>query len=749
MIYRSFLLSAIFCCVCFVGQLQAQQTIVKPAVDKPASAKPAKPPAVKPKKPADSPQQKAMVNKAAGFKTQDLLPANTKAWLSIPDANDLSKRFDQSQFGELAKNKTLKPFADSLKTQLKDWVDQQNVRLNLDMDQLEGVNSGEICFAGVLHEDGQHGILFLMDVSNTRDKAVELGDRISKKLIGRGATRKEDTMQGVTYEQLTLDKPKVFRTPRVTFQAIVDVKGDNKSSWMLVSNNLLVFRDVLRRLTNPERIQAVETLAAQPSFKTVMAQTHSPKIESQLKWFVDPFGYLELAQKIRDEESPSKVPRNNLWKKLADAGFDAFRGVGGQVSVMTGKHEVLHKTFVYTDRKKAGNGQKKVFDLLDFDTNKNLPRTMPKWVPEDASSIIIGDWNTQKAEKAFGHFWDSQSEEGSWERLKRDLRQDPNLRFDLEGVVEQLGNRFVIVAAAEKPISTDSERVVISVLLKGRTKFVFDNISRSNPDARIIKVGGMDFIEIDSTRETEGPIIDIDDGLDDLDDIDGLDDLRDLDGSQDEDEQKEKQRFELFAKRYLVVVGNELLICNNKNYLKKIVASKKSKIETAADFTRVKTTLAELSDDTKVAWRQFGRLDKGLETNYEMMRRGEMASSQTMLARVINQIFNKQAAETARLEGKDFDPDAVREQELDGTKLPKDFSKSIAPYLGPTGTVVEILDGGWRITGVILNRETGPVKNQSEVPAKSETVTTDKATGSVAREANQTLPMTGKTAKKP
>ena len=744
MIYRSFLLSAILCCVCFIGQLQAQQTIVKPTVDKPASAKP---PAVKAEEPSDPPQQKAMVNKAAGFKTQDLLPANTKAWLSIPDANDLSERFDRSQFGELAKNKTLKPFADSLKTQFKDWVDQQNVRLNLDMDQLEGVNSGEICFAGVLQEDGKHGILFLMDVSDTRDKAVKLGDRISKKLIGRGATKKEDTLHGVTYEQLTLDKPKVFRKPRITFQTIVDVKGDNKSSWMLVSNDYSVFRDVLRRLTNPERIQVVETLAAQPSFKTVMAQTDSPEFESQLKWFVDPFGYLELAQKIRDDESPSNVPRNNLWKKLANAGFDTFRGIGGQVSVMTGKHEVLHKTFVYTNRQKAGNGQKKVFDLLDFDTNKKLPYSMPKWVPEDASSVIVGDWNTQKAEKAIGHFWDSQSEEGAWERFKRDMKQDPNLRFDLEGVVEQLGNHFVIVAAAEKPISTDSERVVISVLLKGRAKFVFDNISRCNPDARIIKVGGMDFIEIDSTRETEGTIIDIDDGLDGLDDLDKLDDIQDEEKRKEEEE--DKLRFELFAKRYLVVVGNELLICNNKNYLKKIVASKKSKIETAPDFVRIKSTLAELTDDTKIAWRQFGRLDKGLETNYEMMRRGEMASSQTMLARVINQIFNKQAAETARLEGKDFDPDTVRKQELDGAMLPKDFSKSIAPYLGPTGTVVETLAGGWRITGVILNRETGPVKNQSDVPAKSETVTKDKATGSIAREANQTLPMTGKTAKKP
>ena len=746
MINRSFVfLSAILCFVCLGSQLYAQKTITNPAFEKQATAKPAqvkssslKPPATKASAPKDE-RKAAMVDKPAGFRTQNLLPATTKAWISIPDAKDLSDRFDRSQFGELAKNKTLKPFADSLKAEVKGWIDEQNVRLNLDIDQLDGVNSGEICFAGVLRDGGEHGILFLMDVSNTREKAVELSKRIAKKLVARGATKKERAIQGVSFEQLTLDKPKIFRKPRNTFQTIVDVKGENKSSWMLVANDESVFRDVLRRLTNPERIQAVETLAAQTSFKAVMTKTDSPESGSQIKWFVDPFGYIELAQRIRDEEAPNRVPHNNFAKKLAEAGFDAFRGIGGQVSLMTGDHEVLHKTFVYADQVKAG--QKKVFELLDFRTNKDLPQTMPRWVPEEASSVIVGDWNSQKALKAFGHFWDANTEAGSFDQLLRDLLQDPKLRFDLQGVVAQLANRFVIVAASERPIGPKSERVVISVLLKGKTKFVFDNLSRANPDARIIKVGKYKFIEVDSTREIEEPSIEIEFDDDDLDD--------DLDDGLEEGEEEEPKRFELFEKRYLVVSGNELLIANDKDYLRKILARKKSKLETSSDFIRVKSTLAKLTDDTKVAWRQFGRLDLGLETNYEMMRRGEMASSQTMLARGINQIFSKQAAEKARLQGKEFDADAVRKQELDGAKLPADFSKSIAPYLGPTGSVVEVLDDGWRITGVILNRKNGSPKDPSEASDKPETVTTPKSPSTGTVETSQAMPKTEKSVAKP
>ena len=722
MINRSFVLSiAIICTACSASQLCAQETIANPAFAKASLAVSKKPtthvPSSKPVElvqTADEAQEMA-----SGLRTQDLLPATTKAWISIPDAKDMSDRFDRSQFGELAKNKTLKPFADSIKSQIKDWIDQQNIRLNLDVDQLKGVSSGEICFAGVLQEDGKHGVVFLMDVSDTRDKAVKLSDRISKKLIARGATKKPVPIQGVNCTQLTLDKPKLFRTPRKTFQVIVDIKGDKKSSWMLVSNNESVFRDVLRRLSFPDRIQAVETLAAQKAFKSVVAQTKSKSFGCQIMWFVDPFGYIKLTQKIRDEEAPSKVPRDDLAKKLAEAGFDAFRGIGGQVSLMTGKHEVVHRTFVYADKVKAG--QKKVFDLFDFNVNKKLPHTLPRWVPDEASSIITGDWNMQKALGAVGHFWDANSKPGSWKQLLIDLKTDPQLRFDLADVVSQVDNRFVVVSATERPIGPKSERVVISLRLKSRYQDVFDNISRVNPDARIIKVGKWKFIEIDSTIEDEDSEFEIE-GLDGL-------DLEDPDEY--EEEEEEEERFELFEKRYITVApipgdksgGAELLICNDKNYLKKILARRKSDAEKSSDFVRVKLSLAALTDDTKVAWRQFGRLDKGLETNYEMMRRGEMASSQTMLARIVNRIFNKQAAENARLQGKEFDKDVVRKQELDGAKLPKDFSKSIAPYLGYTGSVIELTDSGWRITGVILGRD-GKTAT-AEMPEKADSLKLD------------------------
>jgi hypothetical protein len=463
---------------------------------------------------------------------------------------------------------------------------------------------------------------------------------------------------------------------------------------MLVSNNEAVFRDVFRRLTNPTKIQAVETLAAQTAFTAVMKQTKLGEHDAQVRWFVDPFGYMELAQKIRDDEAVSKVARNDFAKNLAKAGFDAFRGIGGRVGLMAGEHELLHRTFIYARKSNEKNAQK-VFDLFDFNVNQSQPLDVPRWVPKDASSLIMGNWNTQKALSSVGHFVDAQNSPGFFKRMLNDLKLEPNLQFDVEGVVQQFGNQFFAAAVTERPITNSSERVIIGCKLSGKQKFVFDNLSRANPDARVIKLGGMDVIEVDSTREPEDG-----DEIPDFDiEIELEDELED-----DLEEEEEEVRFQLFEKRYILVIEDHILICNDKNYLRKILGKRKSVLGEAADFQLVKSALAKLTDDKKIAWRQFGRLDLTLETNYEMMRRNEMASSQTMLARVINRIFAKQAEAKARQEGKDVDKEAIRKQELDGATLPANFAEAIAPYLGPTGGVLEIEDGGWRMTGVMLKK---------------------------------------------
>ena len=95
-----------------------------------------------------------------------------------------------------------------------------------------------------------------------------------------------------------------------------------------------------------------------------------------------------------------------------------------------------------------------------------------------------------------------------------------------------------------------------------------------------------------------------------------------------QEEEPEKPAFQLFAKRYFVVHGGNLLVANNKNYLRKLLAQKKSNLGEAHDYVQIKEAIDKLTKEENICWRQFGRMDRTLETNYEMLRRGEMGKSQ-------------------------------------------------------------------------------------------------------------------------
>ena len=640
-----------------------------------------------------------VLNKPPAILSENLLPASTKFWVSIPSADKLEKQFDQTQIGMLAKDPAIKPFIDSLRDQAKELMNDKNVHMGIEFDDVHGIHSGEICVAGVLPDldgkqqvKGSHGLVVLFDIEDTQKEAKELQAKINAQLKKRGAEIEEKSINGVAITKATLKQQKPVRNSRSNFQAIV---GD----WMLICDNESIFREVLRRLAAPEKIQKAETLASVPSFQTIMERTDLEQFDSQIRWFVDPFGYIELAQALSDEKRGDLTPRDDWSRILKEQGLGAFKGVGGNIGIATGEHELLHRTFTYAPKNQSIKNNTQVFKLFNFSGNEE-PLEPAKWVPENASAFIVGNWQFSDALSSVGGFWDAfMDEEGAFKRTLNDFKVDPDMQLDITKLVGLLNNRITIVSAVERPITENSERVVIGIPIKGEPDFIFQSLRRAT-DGQVIDLGGINVIEVDSAARDEEF---------------EEDDIFNLPGEEPiEEEEDDKPAFQLFAKRYFVVHSGHLLVANNKNYLRKLLAKKESKLNQAHDYIHIQDAIAKLSDDDKVCWRHFGRIDRSLEANYEMLRRGEMAKSQTVLARLINQIFAKQAADKAEAEGKKLEEDLVRQQKLDGSKLPADYAKNIAPYFGPMGWVMETENDGWRITGCVIKK-----KGMTEVVQKT------------------------------
>ena len=110
---------------------------------------------IKPDVPAAADSEQETVQEVAvkrEISSEYLLPATTKAWFSIPDYSQLKEDFGSTMLGQLAKDEKLKPFIDSLGEQFRDWLNNQNVRLGMDIEDVQSVRTGEICIAGVLRD---------------------------------------------------------------------------------------------------------------------------------------------------------------------------------------------------------------------------------------------------------------------------------------------------------------------------------------------------------------------------------------------------------------------------------------------------------------------------------------------------------------------------------------------------------------------------------------------------------------------
>ena len=129
----------------------------------------------------------------------------------------------------------------------------------------------------------------------------------------------------------------------------------------------------------------------------------------------------------------------------------------------------------------------------------------------------------------------------------------------------------------------------------------------------------------------------------------------------------------------MAIRGGVLFICNDKEFLKQFLSRKPgSKLGSAADFARMGDQLDRLTDSRNVRLRMFNRLDHMLKTNYEMMRMGKMAESETFIARILNRIHGNKAG-----------PDEKRKPLIDGSDLPADFDNEMAPFLGQSGWAME------------------------------------------------------------
>lgn len=601
--------------------------------------------------------------------SETVLPAQTKAWLSVPKLPELLESWNRTELSRLLSEGGMREFAEDLQRQILDKWSRTHQRLGLQLADFEGLATGELAFAVVQTDQGA-ALAVLADVRGNEQSTVEALRDLAQALIDKKAQQQEVEADGITLS--------VFNVPPKR-------KGDEPTQVVyFLHGGILVAVDHLplaQQLAARLGGEAVPSLAEQPAFTAVLNRCRetAADLAPQVRWWVDPFG---LALALRASERPPKEHNPDWLAILANQKFDAIRGVGGYVNFAHGNYGILHRSVVY-----APQPHQLAMRMLAFCNGHEF--TPQPWVPCNVATYATFQWDMQQAFDSFGSLFDEvYGEPGTWEDTLREIAEDPtgpriNIRRDL---IVHLGTRATIIRDYKLPITPQSERRLFAAEVRNpqALRASIDKMMESDPSAHRRQIAGYDVWEI-AAEETEDAELEIENpeleaGLP------GEGDAHDPAGA------GQMQGPAGIPNSAVAVAHGCLLVSSHIDLLEKVLAEvgDDQRLSADPDFLQVASELEKLGLSAHCA-RAFARTDEQFRITYELFRTGKMPEADTLLGRLLNTLFG---------EGKEGE---LRKPKFDGSKLP-DYSV-VQRYLGPAGTCVSAEEAGWLIVGFTLNRQ--------------------------------------------
>ncbi|MFM8284370.1 MAG: hypothetical protein ACKOCW_12520 [Planctomycetaceae bacterium] len=616
--------------------------------------------------------------------SEQVFPATTRLWCSMPDVHGLTAAFDRTEYGQLTKDPVMKPFVESLRGQIRDAGSQRLARLGLTLEDLETIPGGELAIAAIEPQAGTLATVVLVDTTGHETETAAIVKRVIERLEEKKATRLPAvavTGSGdvVNVFQLAADPRDQPNRPRQVAIAELPhalVVGDHPATVAQTVGTLATGRP--------------DNLASLPSYQAVAERCAGkvPAGAAPVRWFVDPLGFAKSYQAANLPREKKKGP--DYVAILARQGFDAVRGMGGVALFDDGLYQLRHHTLIFAPplpgRKPfAPDRFNLAARMLEFPNAEAVEP--PQWVPRDVSSWVALQWDMRAAfASAESLVDDVVGEKGVFDDVIASLKEDPDgPQIDVEKeLVACLGRRVSVISDYVAPIDVDSERLVIAIEATDEQS-VREAVGKSmSTDRDMRKVefeGHVIWEQID--RSDAIPQLEIETpGLARAHADDEDDDPR---GRRRMREREEK----LLPHSAVTVAKGHLLIASHRDVLERVLttSSGAETLAEAADYTTVAAEVGRLFPGS-VALRSFGRTDRSVRPAYEMLRRGEMPKSKSVMGQLLNGLLG---------DGKEG---TTRKQRIDGSTLPE--FETIQRYFGTVGTGMEAVDNGWYIAGVAL-----------------------------------------------
>ncbi len=582
---------------------------------------------------------------APARRSAELLPATTRAYLSIADSEALQDRWSRTQLAELADAPALQAFRAQVQRQIDRKQAQMEQLYGVNLDELLAVSIGEAAMAVVETPGDQVTRVFLIQVGDDLSAVHDLLSKVETRLVQRLARKSQLALAGVQVAHYQVPQSNASDEDVLYFvhDGVLGLGGDVAT---------------ITQLLEQWNEATVGKLASLPAFADVMQRVgvEDPAWNPPVVFFAHPLRLDELLDPTEIQADGKRRPTF-----AAKHGFNAIQGIGGGLSLAENGLDVLYRLAVYAPPPHAQGMQ-----ILDFPASDDF--TPPDWAPEYLNSLTTLYWRVEKILDHIGPLFDdvaANDDLGAFDDIYQDVKNDLNV--DLKELAARLGPRLVVTSDALEKTSNTSQRDLVAIQIKpGQETRVAEDIERLLRDDPTVKRLTFPISRRDGARTVVERHT-----LWRVGEAGGLGRREDRKG---------------FTAAGILVTRGYLLIATNYEMLRRLFAPavqlEGAKFAGSKDFQDAMQRLTALSGESACA-RIFAHADRDFFTTYELLRQGQLEEAETMYGRAITKLLEQLD------EG----------QTLDFDTLPP-FGE-IVHYFGKSATAVKPQPTGWLVVGFV------------------------------------------------
>lgn len=395
---------------------------------------------------------------SAATPAEQTLPGSTLALVKANDAAGLRQAFRQSQLGQLLVDPAMTQLKEDLKGKLQESNTRLKQRLGVTLSELLELPQGPAWLAVVGRENAKVpvAVLLSVDVGKNRPQMQELMDRAVKQAEAAGGKATTETFQGLTIH--------VIHPPKEPEKETAPLVWTGQEGVFTLATDVDALKDVVAHAQGRP-----DSLAASEAFGPVQERVGR---DAQVAWYVDLGQVFKRLTQAADAQGGNAQQFEAMLQLL---GISSLKAVGGGFAFNAGDFDSVSRAYLYSPGQ--GEGLVRLFQMPRVNL---LPEP---WVPSSVASYQSFSWDLDKGYVALKDLANMLAP-NMLEQVEKDLvgpEGGAPLSFQKD-VFGPLGDRVTAISDFKKPVTDQSQRLLIAVALEDAPAF-------QNTLNKLIKLG--------------------------------------------------------------------------------------------------------------------------------------------------------------------------------------------------------------------------------------------------------------------